>query len=108
MERLGPAFHEGLSIHNAGPSLTIYNGRGERKVMEGARVRLIDAVAAFLWMLMVWFFVRGGVGELNVMHVWGLAASASATAATVAAYVSCATTKILRRMHDAEIDQLMR
>lgn len=76
--------------------------------MEGVRVRLIDAAAVSLWMLMAWFFVRGGTGELNVMHIWGLACSAAAAAATVAAYVSCATTKVLKRMSQKQSRDMKR
>lgn len=79
--------------------------------MQARRVRLIDCTAAVLWMAMVWLFVRGGVGDLRVEHVWALAVSAAAAAMTVLAGVTSSeertVSKILQAMEDGAIDRLL-
>ena len=77
--------------------------------MDGYRVRLLDAVAAVLWLVTLWLLVRSSADtELSAMRAWGLACSAAAAAATVCAMVQCAAGKVLRAVHRAQLEDLLK
>lgn len=98
----------GLAVR-ADPGLTSHNEQGARKVMGGKQIRVTDCCAGALWVVAALLLVRSSTNtDLVIVHALAMVTMTGAAVATVCAVIQCAATKVLRAIHRAQLEELLK